>query len=329
MNTQKDIARAAGVSLKTVSRVINGEEGVKAETRDKIRKLMRETGYQPSVAAQLMRSKSSNIIGFIANRVATAYSSIDLIRGAQDMAWEMGRRMMLLSTHGTSEDEHLVEAELTQFRADAVIYATISHQEVNLDPAPRRRILLNCFDPNGLDDAFVPDDYQMARNLTAKIIERGYRRPVFLNLSDDHFAAVLRRDGFLDEAKAQGVDFSDAVLTGLERIGDGHLQCVDRILPSLLSGQDPPDLVLCGQDQMAMQVYAHLQRAGMHVGKDVGVASFDNLEPISDNLSPGLSTMALPYYEMGRQAMLAACGGDDSTGVITRVPGTLIERNSF
>ena len=66
MNTQKDIARAAGVSLKTVPRVMNGEEGVKPATREKVRRLMREMGYQPSVAAQLMRTKQSDIVGFIA-----------------------------------------------------------------------------------------------------------------------------------------------------------------------------------------------------------------------------------------------------------------------
>ena len=329
MNTQKDIARAAGVSLKTVSRVMNGEEGVKPATREKVRRLMREMGYQPSVAAQLMRTKQSDIVGFIADRVATSFSSIDLIRGAQDMAWELGRRMMLLSTQGTARDEYLAEAELAQFRAGAAIYATISHQAVRLDPAPRRRILLNCFDPETSSLAFVPDDYQMARDLTRTIFERGYRRPFFLNLSEDHVAAKLRRDGFIDEARACGLEVADRVLEGTVAVDGGHRQCVDDVLPPLLSDKERPDLVLCGQDQMAMQVYAQLWRAGLEVGRDVGVASFDNQEPIAANLTPGLSTMALPYYEMGRQAMVAACAASDGAPEIVRIPGTLQDRASF
>ena len=329
MNTQKDVAKAAGVSLKTVSRVMNDEEGVKPETKAKVRQLMSELGYQPSVAAQLMRSKSSNIVGFIANRVATSYSSIDLIRGAQDMAWELGRRMMLVSTTGTSEDQKQAEAELAQFRADTVIYATIAHQEVSLDPSPQRRILLNCFQQTPSCPTFVPDDYGMARSLTATIIERGYRRPLFLNLSEDHVGARLRRAGFVDEAQARGLDFSGQVIAGLVRVGDGHRQCVDEVLPSLLAKGDPPDLILCGQDQLAMQVYAQLALAGLRVGQDVGVASFDNQTPIADNISPGLSTMALPYYEMGRLAMQTACQDAPLSAEIIRVPSVLVERGSF
>ncbi len=329
MNTQKDIAKAAGVSLKTVSRVMNDDESVKPATREKVKKLMSEMGYQPNVAAQLMRSKSSNIIGFIANGVATSYSSIDLIRGAQDMAWELGQRMMLMSTNGSAKDEALAEAELSQFRADAVIYATVSHQAVALDPPTRRRILLNCYGSERNELAVVPDDYEMARAVTREILERGYKRPVFLNLSEDHVAAGLRRKGFVDEGKEKGLDLSDRVKVALVRKGDGHEPQVEEVLSDAMLSIDRPDLILCGQDQMAMQVYGSLARSGLAVGQDIGVASFDNQMPIANNLSPGLSTVALPYYEMGRLAMKLACQNTENSDGIIRLFGKLEERSSF
>jgi LacI family transcriptional regulator len=80
---------------------------------------------------------------------------------------------------------------------------------------------------------------------------------------------------------------------------------------------------------MAMQVYGSLARSGLAVGQDIGVASFDNQMPIANNLSPGLSTVALPYYEMGRLAMKLACQNTENSDGIIRLFGKLEERSSF
>ncbi|PJN96612.1 hypothetical protein CNY89_01500 [Amaricoccus sp. HAR-UPW-R2A-40] len=92
---------------------------------------------------------------------------------------------------------------------------------------------------------------------------------------------------------------------------------------------DRPDILICGQDIIAMEVYFALARAGLAVGRDIGVASFDNQAPLPDHLKPELSTVALPYYEMGRAAMRAACADPPETPRLTRLAGGLILRESF
>ncbi|MCA1491373.1 LacI family DNA-binding transcriptional regulator [Sinorhizobium alkalisoli] len=330
MITQREIARRARTSLKTVSRVINRDPLVNAETRARIEAIIGELGYTPSQAARMMRSQKSNVIGFISDRVATTSSSIELIRGAQDAAWKAGKQMMLFNVERNSETERHAEEQLAAFRAEAVIYATPYHQSVDRTATRIPCVLLNCFDAVGGYHAIVPDDYRLAYELTSIILDRSYRRPVFLNLPEDIVAAPLRARGFVEAGAARGLDLSGAVHTAVVRDSAGApVFIADHILPGLMAAAARPDLILCGQDMLAMNVYFALADLGLKVGQDVGVASFDNLHPIAKMLQPGLSTMALPYYEMGAAAMFAAIEPDTHPPGIVRVSGRFVERASF
>ena len=326
--TQREVARRAKTSLKTVSRVINKDPLVNAESRSRIEAIIAEVGYEPHQAARMMRSQKSNIIGFLADQVTTTTSSIELVRGAQDVAWERGKQMMLFNIERGAASEALADAQLAAFRAEAIIYAAVYHQPVQVAASDVPHILLNCFDPQGRLPSIVPDDYRLAYDLTDIIIARGYRRPVFLNLSNTIVASGLRGRGFSEAARRHGLDVTgrvhDAVASAIE--GNGFL--ADRILSDLMAGPDRPDVILCGQDIMAMNVYFVLQGLGVSIGKDVAVASFDNQQPIAGLLQPGLSTMELPYYDMGRAAMTAAIDGSDF-GQMLRMPGKFIDRQSL
>jgi LacI family transcriptional regulator len=327
--TQREIARRAKTSLKTVSRVINRDPLVNAETRARIEAIIAEIGYEPSQAARMMRSQRSNIIGFLADGVTTTTSSIDLVRGAQDVAWERGKQMMLFNIERGTSSATLADSQLAAFRAEAVIYAAVFHQRIDIAPGDTPHVLLNCFDGFGRHPAVLPDDYQLAHDLTRVIFERGYRRPVFLNLSTDIVASHLRARGFVDAAAALGHDVAADIHSAvISKVGTPPVFIADQILPRLFAEDAPPDLIICGQDILAMNVYFVLAELGLKVGKDVAVASFDNLDPIAGLLQPGLSTMELPYYDMGRMAMTLAIDGVAGNQVL-RLKGKFIERQSL
>lgn len=331
MSTQSEIARLAKTSLKTVSRVINNDPLVNPETRKRIEAIIAEVGYTPSLAARMMRSQKSNIIGFLADHVATTSSSIELIRGAQDVARERGKQMMLFNIERGNESEALANAQLAEFRAEAIIYAAVYHQEVTIEDGGIPHVLLNCFEKSGRFPTVLPDDYQLGYDLTVKLIERGYRRPLLLNLADTVTASHLRLDGYLAAARDNGLDFSGLVRVAAaapEHGNQGQVYCVETILAEVIDGERHPDVLICGQDLMAIPVYFELARLGMTVGRDIAVASFDNLQPIARLLQPGLSTMELPYYQMGRTAMLAAI---DNPGArhTQLIKGQFVERTSF
>lgn len=331
MASQREIAERAGTSLKTVSRVINRDPLVNAKTRQRIESIIAEIGYEPNQAARMMRSQRSDVIGFLADGVATTSSSIDLIRGAQDAAWERGKQMMLFNIEHGAQSHHLADSQLTAFRAEAVIYAARYHQEMRLPPSTVPRVLLNCFDPDERHTSVIPDDYGLARGLADVVFDRGFRRPVFFNLSKTVVAAGLRASGISDAAKDYGIDMTRRIHAAVEE-REGRVTFVaDRLLAGLMaeSPMTRPDVIICGQDILAMDVYFDLAALGLKVGRDVAVVSFDNLDPIASLLKPGLSTMELPYYEMGRAAMIAAI--DEPTGRprTMRLPGRFVERASL
>lgn len=325
MVTQREVARRARTSLKTVSRVINRDPLVNVETRARIEAIVAELGYEPHQAARMMRSQKSGIIGFLADEVATTSSSIELVRGAQDAAWAAGKQMMLFNIERGGESERLAETQLAAFRAEAVVYAARYHQPIEIGPKAIPYVLLNCFDPKDRHTAFVPDDYQLGYDITKAIFARGYRRPAFLNLHKDFVAAKLRARGFVDAGKSLGHDLAAQVHPG----ADEHGFIANHIVPPLMARADRPDVILCGQDILAMEVYFVLAEHGFVVGRDVGVTSFDNLEPIAGLLHPGLSTIELPYYEMGYAAMKAAIEAPSDRPVRHKLTGRLVERASF
>ncbi len=331
MASQREIAERARTSLKTVSRVINRDPLVNEKTRARIEAIIAEIGYEPHQAARMMRSQRSNVIGFLADGVATTSSSIDLIRGAQDAAWERGKQMMLFNIEQGAPSHHLADSQLMAFRAEAVIYAARYHQSVRLPPSSVPRILLNCFDAEGRHKAVVPDDYSLARGLADAVFARGYQRPVFLNLSKTIVASGLRASGISDAAWERGIDMAPRIHTAVEE-RDGRATFVaDKLLQRLM--KDPadvrPDVIICGQDILAMDVYFDLAQLGLKVGRDVAVVSFDNLEPIARLLKPGLSTMELPYYEMGRTAMMEAIDDPSGPANTLRLQGKFVDRASL
>jgi LacI family transcriptional regulator len=331
MANQREIAERARTSLKTVSRVINRDPLVNAKTREKIEAIIAEIGYEPNQAARMMRSQRSNVIGFIADRVATTSSSIDLIRGAQDAAWERGKQMMLFNIEQDAPSHRMADSQLAAFRAEAVIYAARFHQPVRLPPSSVPRILLNCFDPDGRHSAVIPDDYSLARGLADIVFSRGFRRPVFLNLPRTIVAAGLRAAGISDAARERGIDMGPRIFTAVDERDGTTVFAARKLLRKLMAEQtkDRPDVIICGQDILAMEVYFDLAELGLKVGRDVAIASFDNLDPIANLLKPGLSTMELPYYDMGRAAMFAAIDNPGGRPQTLRLQGRFVDRESL
>ncbi|AHG48583.1 hypothetical protein RLEG12_06555 (plasmid) [Rhizobium leguminosarum bv. trifolii CB782] len=328
MTTQRKVAEAAGISLKTVSRVINNDPMVNEQTRKKVREVIDRLGYSPHQAARMMRSQKSNIIGFLANDVATKWCSTSLISGAQDAAWAHDKQLMLFNVDADEHREKRAIEQLVSFRAEAVIYATEYLTKVNLGQTiDLPVILLNCFDEGNRYPAFIPDDYLAAFELTNEIIRRGAKNPFFFNAAPHLVAAQRRADGFKDACSNAGLDFSDRILSGALYTSEGRELRAYELASRILRGNNKPDVVLCGQDTQALQVYLAAAEAGLRVGMDLAIASFDNEEPICSILRPGLSTMALPYYEMGYAAVEAAISPRARKGKTLKC--TFIDRHSL
>jgi LacI family transcriptional regulator len=334
MTTLKDVARRAGVSAKTVSRVVNRDPMVSEETRSAIMKIVDELGYVPNDAARLMRTQTSRTIGFLTDVIATTPYSYDIVRGVQDELRRAGRTLLIANTNGIGELEREYWRMFRAQRAAGVVYATMFHRAVELGEmdfaAPV--VLVNCYDRKERFASVLPDDlgggYRQARYL----LELGHRRIGVVSLNPILRAADLRRDGIEKAHREFGVSLTESlVVPGMTGpIGNEKLIAYDAA-QRLLGAAQRPTAIICGHDQIALQVLAAANACGLRVPADLSLIGFDDQRMITEALLPALTTVALPYFDMGRRAsqiLNDLIAKRQHTGNPTLVPCPLVERQS-
>lgn len=304
MVTIKHVAAHAGVAFKTVSRVINNDPTVKATNKNKVLKAIEELGYRPNRAAQLTRRKKSGIIGFIADELLRVPYTFDIISGAQDLAWKHNKELMVLNVNENKYNAEGAANHLFEHRVEGVIYATMYHREVNLPPQLTEipTVLANCYDRNNQYPSIVPDEQEAAHQITSHMLSKGYRRIAFLNLNENIIASKLRKIGVEQAFNDAKIPSENLVIESVIIGNENEERSFTRTRAAHIIKHFNPDAILCGQDPMAVEVYFVAQALGLQVGKDIGIGSFDDWDIIPSLVQPGLTTMALPHYEMGQWA---------------------------
>jgi LacI family transcriptional regulator len=334
MATLKDVAERAGVSAKTVSRVVNGDGGVSAQTRETILGLVRELGYAPNLVARAMRLSSTGVIGFLTDVVATTPLSVEIVRGANARMRE--RRLRLLIAN-TDRDPALAEEYWTVFReqrVDGAIYATMFHRDLDIAvPAMEAPVVLvNCFDLEGRFPAILPDDEAGGRLQAEHLLALGHTAPVVITLHPDIPATHLRNAGIRSVYAAAGHALPEAAFVAGERgaIGLGESIAFEAAM-SVLGRADRPSAVICGNDQVALSVYSAAAALGLHIPDDLSVVGFDDFGVIARGVTPKLTTVYLPYFEMGALAVDLIAEEEARAAharTPTLVPCRLVERGS-
>lgn len=300
--TLKDVAARSGVSIKTVSNVINGRHArVGPETRARVLAAIDELRYRPNAAAKGLRMRRSHSIGFITDEVATTPYAGKIIEGAQDLAWSQEKILMIVNL---GRNPHLMEAAIEmmlQRRVEGIIYAAMYHRVVQVPPNIREvpAVLLNCFSSDRSLPSVVPDEVRGGREATEALLRKGHRRIGFINVGRVIPAAIGRLEGYKQALEAYGVPF-DPVLV---RAGNSNADSGYRRALELMAMPEPPTALFCGSDRTAMGAYDALRELGLSIPGDVAVRGFDDQEIIAAYLRPALSTSALPHYEMGQWAV--------------------------
>lgn len=335
--TIKDIARRAGVSDKTVSRVVNGEANVRPETRQLVQSLIDELDYVPNQAARLMRVSKSSVIGVLTDVVSTSPNSVDILRGIQDCVGKTDHSVLIANSGADPEMEQRVWRTFQQHRIDGVIYVTMFHHGVSFDFAapPRPMVLANCTADTHPDlPAVVPDDYQGGFDAASIALARGHSRIAFLTLNPLIRAAELRGKAFQDVLKSAGISpelcLVEPAFDG--PVGQEQLVAYDKAIKVLSVGAEQrPTAILCGNDEVALQVICAANALGISVPNELAVIGFDDFRLISTRVVPSLTTVALPYYEIGMRAaerLMKIISGEPDTAGTERIACPVVERQS-
>ncbi|WP_432036083.1 LacI family DNA-binding transcriptional regulator [Streptomyces cucumeris] len=318
----KDVATAAGVSATTVSHILNEVEGkrINAETRQRVLEMAEHLGYAPNGLARGLRLRRSNTVGFVSDQIATTPHAGRIILGAQEEAAKHGLVLLMLNTGGDPELERKEIDLLLQRQVDGVLYASMYHRVVELPERLRSvpTVLLDARSDDPAVPSVVPDEAQGGMTAVRELLRHGHRRIGFINNIDDIPATHGRLEGYRRALTEAGIAYDPGlVVAETADAAGGHRAALE-----LLRARARPTALFCFADRMAMGAYHAAAGLGLSIPADLSVIGFDNQELICDGMFPGLTTVALPHYEMGARAvaqLLALTGASDrATGPATQ-----------
>jgi LacI family transcriptional regulator len=327
-----DVAAAAGVSIATVSASLNEVQSarISADTRERVREVADRLGYVPNRLAQGLRGQRSGTIGFVGDTVATTPYAVGMVLGALEAARAADRVVLLMNTEGHRDLEARELATLLQHQVDGVLYATMYHRSVEV-PAALRDTPVVLVDAESADPAVssvVPDEVAGAMTAVGELLGHGHRRIGFLNDADPTLAATGRLEGYRRALGQAGIDIDPAMTVAVTDTGpEGGY----RAARQLLELPQRPTAVFCFRDLMAMGVYQAAVEAGLRIPQDLSVVGFDDLEFVASGVFPGLTTVALPHYEMGAwgvQRLLALMASPSEGAEQVKLCGRLVRRRS-
>ncbi|HEL3193802.1 TPA: LacI family DNA-binding transcriptional regulator [Stenotrophomonas maltophilia] len=289
-----DVARVAGVSKSTVSRVLGGGP-VSEAVRGRVEAAIRQTGYHPNLQARRLRARHTGIIGLIVADIRNPFFTA-LIRAVEEVAYREGLRVTLCNTDEDPEREALYLQLMHEERISGLIFAptrtTVGRLERLALGYPT--VLVDRAAPGGSIDSVVLDNPAAMAGLVEHLVARGYRRIGGLFGSTSTTAAE-RRDGYLAAMRTHGLqpDYRE-----VEPTAEAAIATVDQ----WLAGPSRPEALVASNSLLLMGALKAARSAGLAIPDALALAGFDN-ERWTELVEPGITVIEQPVEEMGRAAM--------------------------
>ncbi|MCC7205702.1 MAG: LacI family DNA-binding transcriptional regulator [Anaerolineae bacterium] len=291
-----DVAKRAGVSIGTVSRVINNRDRVHPETRERILQAMRDLNFHANASAQALASQQTDTVGLVIPQVNDSFF-FGLVRGVEDTVTAAGYSLLIVSQPPQSANHHYMRL-FQRGHVDAMIIAAIEVPRANVaDMATRVPIIFIQQEGPKNVPAVLADNYGGACEMTQHLLEHGYRRIAYITGTDNTPDNRHRLRGVRDTLAAHGLSLPDHfVVRGDFLRGSGHAA-----MRALLDSVERPEAVFAANDQMAADAILAAQEAGLSVPGDIAITGFDDV-PMASYMSPTLTTVHQPIYDQGAYA---------------------------
>lgn len=299
MATIKDVATLAQVSVATVSRVINKEENVKLETKEKVIKAIKILDYSPNLLGRnLRRSRTKQILVLLPTISNPFYSGV--IKGIKSKAQEEGYNIMISITDSEKEIEKNTMKLLTTRLVDGVILFASRLSTTAITKIAKEYPVVQCSEyVEGSHTSRVSiDNLRAAYEAVTYLISLGHTRIAMIGNNEGYTSAVLREQGYKKALEDHLINLNPEFMryTTYSYVG-GQEAC-----RTLLSLEHSPTAIFTIADSIAVGAVKEIKERGLKVGKDIDVIGFDDTT-ITKIYHPTITTIAQPRFEMGREAM--------------------------
>ncbi|PPK81878.1 LacI family transcriptional regulator [Lacrimispora xylanisolvens] len=337
--TLKEIASMAGVSVATVSYVLNNTAQVSDETRKKVEKIIKETGYRSNILAKSLRRNESFLVGVIVEDV-TVWHTAYIIDGINEIAEARGYNTILsnlrLLNKIESQFDHISNYQkdidkaldvMIGMQVDGIIYVGMHDRKISHILGNIKKPVVYCYCyTDGEGSSVRYSNEKTVYHMTKMLIENGHREFGVINGLKESEPAALRYNGFLKALNEAGITMKEENIT----CGNWKYREGKEAAKKLLNKSDHPTAIVAMNDDMAVGVYDAARELGLKVPDDVSVTGFDNSD-IIQYVTPRITTVERPLQEMGYRAMellLENVSGVSVGDVSITLPCTLIEGES-
>lgn len=290
-----DVAASAGVSLKTVSRVINGEPGVSDELIERVNHAVAELDYRHNLAASnLRRGVRSQTVGVLLHDLRNEFAAA-LLRAIDDRARPLGIAILASSLDDNQEREQALVRDLVTRRVDGLVLMPASADQSYLESELRAGLAVVAVDRPAHDvevDTVVVDNAEGARAATAHLVEEGHRRIACLTDRASLWTAQQRRAGYEAAMSAAGAPVDESLIVQDLPTSEAAANAV----ATLLSMPDPPTAIFAARNELTVGALRALRARGME--REVAMVGFDEL-PLADLVSPAVSVVAQDVAGLG------------------------------
>ena len=324
--TMETIAAEAGVSVPTVSRVLNGRSDVAPRTRERVELLLRQHGYQ---RRGLRPQGRAWLIDLVFNDLDSPWA-VEIIRGVEEAAHAAGAGTVVSAIHRRASSTRQWLENLRARASDGAILVTSALDPALYEELQSLHVPAVAVDPAGVPDLDVPTvgatNWAGGLSATEHLIALGHRRVAHVGGRPGLWCSRARMDGYRAGLESAGL----AVDPDLVVVGDFDHESGFRAGQRLLALPEPPTAVFAASDQMALGLYEAARQRGLRVPEDLSVVGFDDL-PLARWASPPLTTVRQPLADMGMvaaRAVLRLVGGESVETPRVELATALVVRDS-
>ncbi len=329
MITIKDVARKAGVSISTVSRVINNSKPVSNEIRQRVLKIIEETGYVPNPLARSLVTKKSQLIGVIVPDISDFFMG-ELLNGIEEVGKIYNYDIVLCNSYGEPDEELKYINLLKSKQVAGIIFVSWKMNQDHVDVIEKANIPAVYISKNASEfDVYSVsiNNFEASYDMTKYLIENGNKKIAFMKSSvQDSIMDSDRYRGYEKALEESDIEIDE----NLVKEGDATSESGYYLMSELIEAKDIPDAVFASHDEIAVGVINCILDAGYKVPEDISVSGYNDIK-LASLYRPALTTIKQPIYDMGAvsiRMIVKMINGEGLEDKKILLPYSLVERQS-